>query len=144
MSESAPRNDNSLIDRLFLFGIRPFLIVIGIFAIGLYMLAYGISGMDAGYIFTGVILLLLSAGLAYGFKTTGTKRITKAYFTKDIKVGRIGKAKKSFGGTTRGVVDLDNEYWTAVSDDNIAEGDDVTVLSVEPDRVTLRVEKKKS
>lgn len=144
MNEPTPAKRDSLVDRLFLFGIRPLLIVIAVFGIGLYMLVDGILNPDVGYIFTGVVLLFLSAGLAYGFRTTGTKKITKAYFTKDIKAGRSGKAKKSFGHSVRGVVDLDNEYWTAVSDEDISEGDEVTVLSVEPDKVTLRVTRKKN
>ncbi len=144
MSEPASGGKDSLIDRLFLFGIRPFLIVVGVFAIGLYMLVDGIASPQVGYIFTGVVLLLLSAGLAYGFRTTGTKKITKTYFTKDVKAGREGKAKQSFGPGVLGVVELDNEYWSAVSGDKISEGDEVIVLSVEPDRVTLRVGRKKN
>ncbi len=144
MSDSQTRKKDSLIDRLFLFGIRPLLIVIAVFALGIYMVISGILNPNVGYTFTGVILVLLSIGLAYGFKTTGTKKITKTYFTKDVKAGRVGRAKKPFGRTVRGVVELDNEYWTAISDEEISDGDDVTVLSVEPDKVTLRVEKKKN
>jgi membrane protein implicated in regulation of membrane protease activity len=144
LSDSQTRKKDSLIDRLFLFGIRPLLIVIAVFALGAYMVISGLLSANVGYMFTGVILVLLSIGLGYGFKTTGTKKITKTYFTKDVKAGRVGRAKKTFGRTVRGVVELDNEYWTAISDEEISEGDDVTVLSVEPDKVTLRVEKKKN
>jgi membrane-bound ClpP family serine protease len=39
------------------------------------------------------------------------------------------------------VVNVDNEYWSAVTADRIAEGDSVSVVSVEADKVTLRVKK---
>ncbi|MBX8630968.1 MAG: hypothetical protein M1117_02280 [Candidatus Thermoplasmatota archaeon] len=143
MSDGSSGRKDTVIDRLFLFGIRPFLIVMAIIIAGIYFTITGSFQGNVGSIFTGVILLILGIGLAYGFKTTGTRKITKKYYNRDTKTGKTGKARNSFGAGVKGVVDVDNEFWTAVSDEQIKEGDEITVISVEPDKVTLRVAKKR-
>jgi membrane-bound ClpP family serine protease len=143
LTDETPQKKENVIDKLFLFGIRPFMIVMALLIGGLYFLISGALSSDISSLFTGVILVLLGTGLAYGFKTTGTKRITKKYYNKDTKVGRQGKAKSAFGPGEKGVVDVDNELWTAVSDDYLRAGDEITVISVESDNVTLRVGKRK-
>ncbi len=143
LTDGAPQKKENVVDRLFLFGIRPFMIVMALLIGGLYFLISGALGSGISSLFTGAVLLLLGIGLAYGFKTTGTRKITKKYYNKDTKTGRQGKAKSGFGPGEKGVVEVDNELWTAVSAEKILADDEITVISIEPDNVTLRVGKRK-
>lgn len=131
----------TLRDRIFLFGIRQLILVVAIVIAGLYVLLSGLIYSAVENIVGGLVIVLIGGGLAYGFKTTAVRRVTKRYYTVDTIIGKQGIAKVSFDEGAKGVVNVDNEYWSAVTADRIAEGDPVTVVSVEADKVTLRVKR---
>lgn len=134
-------NRETLTDRIFLFGIRQFIIVILIIAAGVYFLA---TGIVRGYLLNivgGIFLLFLGLVLGLLLRAATVKRIRKKYYNMQQFVGKKAIAKSTFGSNTRGVVLLESEYWSAVTTSEIQEGDEVVVKGIEPDRVTLRVEK---
>ena len=131
----------TLKDRIFLFGIRQLILVVAIVIAGLYVLLSGLFYSAVENIGIGLVIVLIGGGLAYGFKTTAVRRITKKYYTVDTVIGKQGIAKVSFDAGAKGVVNVESEYWSAVTADRIAEGDSVSVISVESDKVTLRVKK---
>lgn len=142
MSSDSAQPRTTIIDRIFLFGLRQLLISVAIIAAGVYFIADGLVNGIVLDTVSGIILLALGAGMLYGFKTTGTKRITKKYYSMQTLVGKEGTAKLSFSPGTRGTVMVENEYWSALSDEEIEEGDSISVTGVEQDKVTLRVRKK--
>lgn len=129
-------------ERIFLYGIRQLLLVVVILAVGAYVAISGVVYGAVENIVGGMLIVFIGAGLAYGFKTTAVRRITKRYYNVSTMVGREGTAKSTFDAGTKGVVNVENEYWSAVSSGRIVEGETVTVESVEADRITLRVRKK--
>ncbi len=131
----------SLKDRLYLFGVRQLVLVVAVAAVGVYLTISGIVYGAVENVIGGLVIVFIGIGLGYGFKTTAVRRITKRYYSVDTIVGKEGVAKSSFDAGTKGVVNVDNEYWSAVTDDRISEGDEVSVVSVEADKVTLRVKK---
>lgn len=141
MTDGHGQHKESLKERLYLFGIRPLMLTAAIIAVGIYVTAAGIVYGYPETLVGGVIIILIGFGLGYGFKTTTIRRITKRYYAVDTIVGKEGTAKSSFDADTKGVVNVDNEYWSAVTDGRIQEGEDVLVVAVEQDKVTLRVKK---
>lgn len=131
----------SMKERLYLFGIRQLALVLVVVAIGIVFVAVGAVIGPIENLLAGIIIVLIGVGLGYGFKTTAVRRISKRYYTMETIVGKEGVAKSGFDAGNKGVVNVDNEYWSAVTSDRISEGDMVTVVSVESDKVTLRVKK---
>jgi membrane-bound ClpP family serine protease len=131
----------TLKDRIFLFGIRPLLLVIAIVVVGIYVLAEGIYASDPEVGVIGIVITLIGAGLGYGFRLTTIHKITKRYYHVSTVVGKTGVSKSSFDPSNKGVVNVENEYWSAISDERIGEGESVIVISVAQDKVTLKVRK---
>lgn len=141
MTSDSGSSRESLKERLYLFGIRQLALIAAVIVIGLVLIVEGaVAGLMENLV-AGVVIVLIGVGLGYGFKTTAVRRVSKRYYTTDTIVGKEGVAKSGFDEGNKGVVNVDNEYWTAVTSDRISEGDTVTVVSVEIDKVTLRVKK---
>ena len=135
----APRE--SMKERLYLFGIRQLALVAAVVVIGIIFVVEGAVAGQTENLVAGIIIVLIGVGLGYGFKTTAVRRVSKRYYSTDTIVGKEGVAKSGFDAGNKGVVYVDNEYWSAVTSDRISEGDSVTVVSVVSDKVTLRVRK---
>jgi membrane protein implicated in regulation of membrane protease activity len=136
------RKPETLIDRIFLFGLRQLIIIVLILAAGVY---FTVEGALRGIITDmagGIFLIVLGAVLGLLLRATTIHRISKKYYSTDVLIGKSAVAKSNFGRGSKGVVLLENEYWSAVSDAEINEGDEVIVRAVEPDKVTLKVEKR--
>ncbi len=131
--------DDTLVDRIFLYGIRPFIITIAILAGGVFLVVYGTLRGNTDYLISGIFIALIGAGLGIGFHRTETRKITKTYFSPATLVGKTGRVQVAFSAGTKGVVHLENEYWSSYADEDLRAGDPVEVVSVEPDKVTLRV-----
>ena len=131
--------DDTLVDRIFLYGIRPLLITVALLVGGGALLVYGFGRGNTDYMVSGIFIVLIGAGLGIGFRRTETRKITKTYYSTATLVGKTGRAQVSFPAGTKGVVHLENEYWSSFSEDDLQEGDAVEVVSVDPDKVTLHV-----
>lgn len=131
----------SLKERLYLFGVRQLALVAAVIVVGIVFVVIGAVAGQMENLVAGILIVLIGIGLGYGFKTTAVRRVSKRYYTMDTIVGKEGVAKSGFDQGNKGVVNVDNEYWSAVTSDRISEGDTVTVVSVESDKVTLRVRK---
>ena len=131
--------DDTLVDRLFLYGIRPFLITVAILIGGGYLTVYAIPRGNTDYLISGIFILMIGAGLGIGFHRTETRKITKKYFSASTLVGKQGRAQVAFAAGTKGVVQLENELWSSFCAEDLQAGDAVEVVSVDPDKVTLRV-----
>ena len=135
--------DDTLVDRLFLYGIRPFLITVAILICGGYLTVYAILRGDTDYLISGIFILMIGAGLGIGFHRTETRKITKKYFSASTLVGKQGRAQVAFAAGTKGVVQLENEFWSSFCEEDLQAGDAVEVVYVDPDKVTLRVRRVK-
>ncbi|MEM3851527.1 MAG: NfeD family protein [Methanomassiliicoccales archaeon] len=136
------RNKEGIVDRIFLFGIRQLIIVILIIIAGVYFTIYGATHSAVGDLIGGVLLILLGFGIGLALRATAIRRIRKRYYNVQDYVGKTGVARSTFDSRNKGVVLVENEYWSAITTSTISEGDEIKVTGVEPDRVTLRVEKK--
>ena len=130
---------DTLVDRIFLYGIRPLLITVAILVGGVALLVYGYLRGNTDYLISGIFIALIGAGLGIGFHRTETRRITKTYYSTATLVGQKGRAQVSFPAGTKGVVHLENEYWSSFAEEDLSAGDEVEVVSVDPDKVTHRV-----
>ena len=135
--------DDTLVDRIFLYGIRPLLLTVAILVGGAALLAYGFIRGNTDYMISGLFIALIGAGLGIGFRRTETRKITKTYYSTATLVGKTGRAQVAFAAGTKGVVHLENEYWSSFSEEDLQAGDPVEVVSVDPDKVTLRVRRTK-
>ena len=114
---------SSLLDRLFLYGIRSVLVVLAVVAFGIFL------------------IVMIGVGLAFAFQQTTTKVITQRYFSGETLVGKTGRAVVPIKATGKGVVHVEHESWSAVAEEDIARGEPVIVTAVDPDNVTLKVRK---
>ncbi len=130
---------DTLVDRIFLYGIRPAIITVVILAGGGYLVVYGALRGNTDYLISGVFIAMIGAGLGIGFHRTETRKITKKYFSPATLVGKQGRVQMAFAAGTKGVVHLENEFWSGYCEQDLQAGDAVEVLSVDPDKVTLRV-----
>ncbi len=135
--------DDTLVDRIFLYGIRPFIITVAILAGGGYLTVYAILRGNTDYLISGIFILMIGAGLGFGFHRTETRKITKTYFSPATLVGKRGRAQVAFAAGAKGVVHLEHESWSSYSEEDLEAGDPVEVVSVDPDKVTLRVRRVK-
>ncbi|HEY7587929.1 MAG TPA: NfeD family protein [Thermoplasmata archaeon] len=134
----------TLLDRIFLYGVRSILIVLALVAFGSFLVAHGVLAGRIDYVASGAIIIVLGVGLAIAFMKTETKIIEKRYYTPETLVGQTARADLDFKANARGVVHIEHETWSAVSDEDIARGEIVVVTGVEPDKVTVRVRKAKT
>ena len=130
---------SSLLDRLFLYGIRSVLVVLAVIAFGIFLIVHGWLVSRFDYIVSGALIVLIGVGLAFAFQQTTTKVITQRYFSGETLIGKTGRAVVPMKATGKGVVHVENESWSAVAEDDIARGEPVIVTAVDPDNVTLRV-----
>jgi len=130
---------SSLLDRLFLYGIRSVLVVLAVIAFGIFLIVHGWLVSRFDYIASGALIVLIGVGLAFAFQQTTTKVITQRYFSGETLIGKTGRAVVPMKATGKGVVHVENESWSAVAEDDIARGEPVIVTAVDPDNVTLRV-----
>jgi|GEM_PF-905751 len=92
-------------------------------------------------LFLGVILIVTSIFVTLGVATTRIDRITKRYHNMNSLVGKRGIVKEKIPAGGKGVVLVENELWTAISDVEIQEGELVTIVNIEG--VTLIVRRQK-
>lgn len=131
----------SLLDRIFLYGVRSILVVLALVAFGSFLVTHGVLVERLDYIGSGAIIIVLGIGLAIAFMKTETKIIEKRYYTPETVVGAHGRAVLPFKANAKGVIQLEHETWSATSDEDIGRGESVVVTGIEPDRVTVRVAK---
>jgi membrane-bound serine protease (ClpP class) len=93
------------------------------------------------FLLLGVILIVTSILITIGIATTRIDRITKRYHNLSSYVGKNGIVKEKIPAGGRGVVLVENELWTAFSNDEINEGELVTIVNIEG--VTLIVRRQK-
>jgi|BEDMetMinimDraft_2_1075160.scaffolds.fasta_scaffold00189_2 Membrane protein implicated in regulation of membrane protease activity len=93
------------------------------------------------FLLLGVILIVTSILITVGIATTRIDRITKRYHNLSSYVGKNGIVKEKIPAGGRGVVLVENELWTAFSNDEINEGELVTIVNIEG--VTLIVRRQK-
>ena len=140
-SRSPPGSVSSLLDRLFLYGIRSVLVVLAVAAFGIFLIVHGILVTRYDYIASGIVIVLIGVGLAFAFQQTTTQVITQRYFAGDTLVGKTGRSLASMKATGKGVVHVEHETWSAVAEEDIARGEPIIVTAVDADNVTLKVRK---
>ncbi len=132
---------SSLLDRLFLYGIRSLLVVLAVVAFGIFLIVHGWLVTRFDYLASGILIVMIGVGLAFAFQQTTTKVITQRYFSGETLVGKTGRAVVPIKATGKGVVHVEHESWSAVAEEDIARGESVIVTAVDPDNVTLKVRK---
>ena len=135
--------DDTLVDRIFLYGIRPFIITVAILVGGGYLTVYAILRGNTDYLISGIFIIMIGAGLGIAFHRTETRKITKRYFAPSTLVGKQGRAQVAFAAGTKGVVHLENEFWSSFCAEDLQAGDVDEADSVAPDKVTQRVRREK-
>ncbi len=135
---SAPK---TLMDRLFLYGIRSLLIVIALVAFGVGLIIHGWLVYRLDYVASGAIIIMIGIGIGVALMRTSYTMITKTYFAENALVGKTGKAVGPMRAHQKGVVHIEHETWSSLAEEDIAGGDWIVVTGVEPDKVTLRVRK---
>lgn len=130
---------SSFLDRLFLYGIRSVLVVLGVAAFGIFLIVHGALVTRYDYIASGIVIVLIGVGLAFAFQQTTTQVITRRYFAGDTLVGKTGRSLASMKAMAKGVVHVEHETWSAVAEEDIARGEPIVVTSVDPDNVTVKV-----
>lgn len=142
MGLPASERPKSLMDRMFLYGIRAVIVVVIIFAVGVVLLVHGVLVTRYDYIASGLIIMILAVVIGVANMRTSVKLITKPYFTAESMKGKTGTALAAIPASGKGVVHIEHEQWSAFAEDAIERGDTVLVTDVEPDKVTLRVRKR--
>ncbi len=141
MGQPSSDRPMSLIDRIFLYGIRALIVVFVIIAVGVVLLVHGILVARYDYIASGLFILILGVVIGFANMRTAVKLITKPYFTAEAMAGKSGTALGRIPAAGKGVVHIEHEQWSAFAEEDIGPGDRVVVTAVEPDKVTLRVRK---
>lgn len=134
-----PSPPPSLIDRLYLYGIRAVLVVVALVVLGVALIVHGSLVGRLDYIASGAIIILIGIGVGIAAMQTSYSMITKPYFAAEAIVGKVGKAMGPIRAGAKGVVHLEHEQWSSFAEEDIGKGDSVVVTAVEPDKVTLRV-----
>src|SRR2546425_7490730 len=99
---------SSLLDRLFLYGIRSVLVVLAVVAFGTFLIAHGWLVSRFDYLASGILIVMIGVGLAFAFQQTTTKVITQRYFSGDTLVGKTGRAVVPMKAYAKGVVQVEN------------------------------------
>src|SRR5881296_3791972 len=98
---------SSLLDRLFLYGIRSVLVVLAVVAFGVFLIVHGWLVTRFDYLASGILIVMIGVGLAFAFQQTTTKVITQRYFSGDTLVGKTGRAVVPMKATAKGVVHVE-------------------------------------
>ncbi|HII41379.1 MAG TPA: hypothetical protein HA326_09220, partial [Thermoplasmata archaeon] len=94
----------TLVDRIFLYGIRAVIVVVIILALGAVLLVHGVMVGRYDYIASGLIILILGVVIGVANMRTSVKLITKPYFVADSMTGKTGKALGAIPAAGKGVV----------------------------------------
>src|SRR5437867_13405915 len=95
---------SSLLDRLFLYGIRSVLVALAVVAFGIFLIVHGWLVSRYDYPASGVLIVMIGVGLAFPFQQTTTKVITQRYFSRDTLLGKTGRAVAPMKATGKAVV----------------------------------------
>lgn len=79
----------------------------------------------------GAVLVLSSLLIALGIATTRTDKISKRYHDLTQLIGKKGLVKERIPAGGKGVILVDNELWTAMSDQEIEKGMQVIIINIE-------------
>ncbi len=139
MSPPSSERPRTLVDRIFLYGIRALIVVAIITAVGVVLTVHGILVTRYDYIASGLFITILGVTIGFANMRTSVKLITKPYFAAEAMTGKTGRALGTIPTSAKGVVHIEHEQWSAVAEDDIGPGDLVVVTAVDPDKVTLRV-----
>jgi membrane-bound serine protease (ClpP class) len=129
------------------FSAYSLLLILLIAVSGIVISALGVERMVSNEVgggtllLLGVILIVISILVTIGVATTRIDRITKRYHNLSSYIGKNGIVKEKIPARGRGVVLVENELWTAFSNDEIQEGELVTIVNIEG--VTLIVRRQK-
>src|SRR5579875_1711325 len=127
------------------FSAYSLLLILLIAVSGIVISALGVERMVSNEVGGGTLLLLgvilISILVTIGVATTRIDRITKRYHNLSSYIGKNGIVKEKIPARGRGVVLVENELWTAFSNDEIQEGELVTIVNIEG--VTLIVRRQK-
>lgn len=141
MTETSAPAKPSLVNRLFLYGIRSVLIVAIIIVGGSVLIVHGWLVDHLDYIAAGAIIIILGVGIGVAVMRTEYTMITKKYFAAEGVVGLTGRSQSTVAAGAKGVVVIEHETWSSIAEEDLVNGDPVVVTAVEPDKVTLRVRK---
>lgn len=137
-ASAAPK---TFMDRLFLYGIRSLIVVLGIVALGVVLILHGALVDRLDYIASGAIIIVIGVTIGIAAMRTSYTMITKPYFAPDAMTGKTGKALGAIRANSKGVVHIEHEQWSCIAEEDIGSGDWVVVTAVDSDKVTLRVRK---
>ncbi|WP_449461588.1 NfeD family protein [Tardisphaera miroshnichenkoae] len=130
---------SGLADRILTYGIRPLILVVVITLIGLFIAVNGLLTGDLPEATIGVIITVIGVILGIGFAATTVRRRRPTYRLPQYMVGLVGEARTSIKAGGEGVIFLESELWSAISDSpqDISAGEKVIVTGY--DGVKLKV-----
>src|SRR5947199_10594833 len=83
---------SSLLDRLFLYGIRSLLVVLAVVAFGIFLIAHGWLVSRFDYLASGILLVMIGVGIAFAFQQTTPKVTTQPDLSGDTLGGKTHRA----------------------------------------------------
>ncbi|MEM0117577.1 MAG: NfeD family protein [Conexivisphaerales archaeon] len=113
------------------------LLILLVAASGIAVTAIGIRRMLSNTVgggtllLLGVFLILASVLITLGVATTRIDRVTKRYHNLTSYIGKQGIVKERIPAGGKGVVLVENELWSAISDEQIQQGELVTIVNIE-------------
>ncbi len=124
---------NGLADRILIYGIRPLILVVVITLVGLFIAVNGLLTRDIPEAMIGVIITVIGVILGIGFAATTVRRRKPTYRLPQYMVGLIGEARTDIKAGGEGVILLESELWSAISDssEDISAGEEVVVTGYE-------------
>ncbi len=126
-------------ERVFIYGIRPLILVILIFLTGVLIIIKELMSADLFGAMIGIIIIAIGIILGIGFAATTVRRRRPSYRLPQYMIGLVGEARTEIKSGGEGVIWLESELWSAVSDssEDIKVGDKVLVTGY--DGLKLRV-----
>ncbi|MCL5681053.1 MAG: hypothetical protein M1515_03275 [Candidatus Thermoplasmatota archaeon] len=125
------------------YGFRTFFVLLILFIFSTFLLIeYFASGQQQPSILAlSILFYIIFAILLIGFRLTNVKNIRKRYFHPDSVVGQVGRVTKGVPAGQRGGVQIESEEWSFISDSDTKDNENVEVVRVMEDKVTLKVKK---
>jgi membrane protein implicated in regulation of membrane protease activity len=123
--------------RMVRFGPGTISIIAALLIIGVALIYLGYSRMIANaegggtFLLLGVVIILVDLFILLGIATTRVSRVEKKYHNLSSLVGRRGIVKQEIPRGGRGVVLVENELWTATSDEYLEEGAKIKIINIE-------------
>jgi len=135
---------NGLADRILIYGIRPLILVVIITLIGLFIAVNGLLTGDLLETTIGVIIITIGVILGIGFAATTVRRRRPTYRLPQYMVGLVGEARTSIKAGGEGVILLESELWSAISDspEDISAGERVIVTGYDGLKLKVKPHKK--